>query len=166
MRTLEGHTGRVSSVVFSPDGNTLVSGSRDSTILLWDFRRFTTWGDIKHAVADGTMQASELSPSATAFMPVRTALLPNYPNPFNPETWIPYQLKKSAQVTLTIYDMNGGRVRTLEVGHRPAGVYRSRERAVYWDGRNQQGELVANGVYFYTLTTADFNATRKMLVGK
>ncbi len=166
IHTLEGHKDAVTSVAFSPDGNTLVSGSWDSTILLWEFRRFAAWGDIKHAASDGTMQASELSPSATAFIPVSTALLPNYPNPFNPETWIPYQLKKSAEVTLTIYDMNGGRVRTLEVGHRPAGVYRSRERAAYWDGRNRQGELVANGVYFYTLTAADFTTTRKMLVGK
>ena len=166
IHTLEGHMGAVSSVAFSPDGNTLVSGSRDATILLWEFRRFAAWGDIKHAAAEGTMQASELSPSATAFIPVRTALLPNYPNPFNPETWIPYQLKKSAQVTLTIYDMNGGRVRTLTVGYQPAGTYRSRERAAYWNGQNEVGEPVANGVYFYTLSAGDFSATRKMLVGK
>ena len=75
-------------------------------------------------------------------------------------------VEKPADVALTIYDTNGGRVRTLEVGHRPAGVYRSRERAAYWDGRNHQGETVANGVYFFTLTAGDFTATRKMLVGK
>ena len=166
MHTLEGHMDAVTSVAFSPDGNTLVSGSRDSTILLWEFRRFATWGDIKYTAADGTMHTPELPSSITALMPVGTALLPNYPNPFHPETWIPYQLKKSAEVTLTIYDMNGGRVRTLAVGHQPAGVYRSHERAAYWDGRNRRGELVANGVYFYTLSAGDFSATRKMLVGK
>ena len=166
MHTLEGHMDAVTSVAFSPDGNTLVSGSRDSTILLWEFRRFATWGDIKYTAADGTMHTPELPSSITALMPVGTALLPNYPNPFNPETWIPYQLKKSAEITLTIYDMNGGRVRTLAVGHQPAGVYRSHERAAYWDGRNRRGELVANGVYFYTLSAGDFSATRKMLVGK
>ena len=90
----------------------------------------------------------------------------NYPNPFNPETWIPYQLVKPAQVILSIYDMKGQAVRTLAVGYQPAGVYRSRERAAYWDGRNQQGETVANGVYFYTLSAGGFTFTRKMLVGK
>ena len=166
IHTLEGHMKAVTSVAFSPDGNTLVSGSWDSTILLWEFRRFTAWGDIKHAAAEGTMHSPELSPSATVLMPEGTALLPNYPNPFNPETWIPYQLKRSADVTLTIYDMNGGRVRTLEVGHQPAGEYRRRERAAFWDGRNEMGETVANGAYFYTLSAGDFSATRKMLVGK
>ena len=166
MRTLEGHNDRVSSVVFSPDGNTLVSGSRDGTILLWEFRSYTIWGDIKFAAADGKMQASALSPSTTASIPVETALLSNYPNPFNPETWIPYELKKSAEVSLTIFDMKGQAVRTLAVGYQPAGVYRSRERAAYWDGRNQNGETVVSGVYFYTLSAGDFSATRKMLVGK
>ena len=163
---LEGHTYAVTSVAFSPDGNTLVSGSRDATILLWEFRRFAAWGDIKHAAAEGTIQASELSPSATALMPEGTALLPNYPNPFNPETWIPYRLKKPADVTLAIYDLNGQAVRSLAVGHQPAGIYQNRDRAAYWDGRNEMGETVANGVYFYTLSAGDFSATRKMLVGK
>ena len=99
-------------------------------------------------------------------MPTKTTLLPNYPNPFNPETWIPYQLKHPADVTLAIYDLNGQTVRSLTVGPQPAGNYQSRDRAVYWDGRNQQGETVANGVYFCTLTAGDFTATRKMLVGK
>ena len=70
------------------------------------------------------------------------------------------------EVTLTIYGMNGKMVRTLEVGHKPAGVYRSREQAAYWDGRNQQGETVANGIYFCTLKAGDFTATRRMLVSK
>ena len=99
-----------------------------------------------------------------ALIPKETALLPNYPNPFNPETWIPYQLAESAEVTLTIYDMNGQLVQRLEVGHQAVGMYQSRSRAVYWDGRNQLGESVASGLYFYTLTTGDFTATRRMLI--
>ena len=99
-------------------------------------------------------------------IPSETALLPNYPNPFNPETWIPYLLAAPAEVTLTIYDMNGGAVRRLEVGHQSAGMYQNRNRALYWDGRNQRGESVASGVYFYTLTSGEFTATRKMLVQK
>ena len=99
-------------------------------------------------------------------VPTTTALLANFPNPFNPETWIPYQLSKSAKVTLTIYNMRGVVVRQLELGHQSAGVYRSRSRAVHWDGRNMFGEKVAAGVYFYTLEAGDFTATRKMLIRK
>ena len=99
-------------------------------------------------------------------IPETTTLLPNYPNPFNPETWIPYQLAKPANVTLTIYDINGHVVRELDLGHQRAGVYQSRKRAAYWDGRNTVGEPVASGVYFYALTAGDFTATRKMLIWK
>ena len=101
-----------------------------------------------------------------ALIPEETALLANYPNPFNPETWIPYQLAESAEVTLTIYDINGQMVRRLALGHQAAGMYRSRDRAVYWDGRNQIGESVVSGLYFYSLTAGEFTATRRMLILK
>ena len=98
--------------------------------------------------------------------PTETELLHNYPNPFNPETWIPYRLAEDAFVKLTIYDLSGQVVRTLEVGHRIAAFYESRSKAVYWDGRNSLGEQVASGVYFYTLTAGDYSATRKMVILK
>lgn len=98
--------------------------------------------------------------------PERTALLSNYPNPFNPETWIPYQLAKSADVTLHIYALDGRIVRTLALGHQPAGMYQEQHRAAYWDGKNEVGEPVASGIYFYTLTAGDFKGTRKMLIQK
>ena len=98
--------------------------------------------------------------------PKETALLANYPNPFNPETWIPYQLAKPADVTLCIYAVDGSLVRTLSLGHQVAGIYQNRSRAAYWDGKNEVGEPAASGVYFYTLTAGDFNATRKMLIRK
>ena len=101
-----------------------------------------------------------------ALIPKETALLPNYPNPFNPETWIPYRLAKSADVTLTIYAIDGQTIRQLALGYQPAGIYQNRSRAAYWDGRNAVGEPVASGVYFYTLTAGDFTATRKMLIRK
>ena len=101
-----------------------------------------------------------------SMIPQETALLPNYPNPFNPETWIPYQLAVPAEVTLTIFDMNGGTIRHLEAGHQAAGTYQSRSRALHWDGRNQRGESVASGLYFYTLSAGEFTATRKMLIRK
>ena len=99
-------------------------------------------------------------------IPKETALLANYPNPFNPETWIPYQLSKRSDVTLTIYAVNGQVVRRLILGHQPVGMYQSRSRAAYWDGKNELGEPVASGLYFYTFTAGDFTATRKMLIRK
>ena len=101
-----------------------------------------------------------------ALTPKETALLANYPNPFNPETWIPYHLAKDADVTLHIYAVNGTLVRTLSLGHQAAGMYQNRSRAAHWDGKNAFGESVASGLYFYTLTTGDFTATRKMLIMK
>ena len=102
----------------------------------------------------------------TPFHPRETVLLPNYPNPFNPETWIPYQLAAPADVNIAIYAADGKLVRRLDLGHQPVGIYESRSRAAYWDGRNTLGEPVASGVYFYTLTAGDFSATRKMLIRK
>ena len=99
-------------------------------------------------------------------VPKETALLPNYPNPFNPETWIPYRLAEDGFVTLTIYDRSGRGVRTLDVGHRVAAFYESRSKAIYWDGRNNLGETVASGVYFYHLSTGDYSATRRMVILK
>ena len=95
-----------------------------------------------------------------------TALLQNYPNPFNPETWIPYLLADDAFVTLTIHDESGRLVRFFDVGYQRAGVYERRSRAVYWDGRNESGEQVGSGVYFYQLDAGDYSATRKMVILK
>ena len=103
---------------------------------------------------------------ARSFVPEATALLANYPNPFNPETWIPYQLANAAEVTVSIYAADGSVVRTLALGHQDAGMYKNRSQAAYWDGTNAFGETVASGVYFYTLTAGEFTATRKMLILK
>ena len=101
-----------------------------------------------------------------ALIPKETSLLPNYPNPFNPETWIPYQLSEAAELRVSIHSADGRLVRTLVLGQLPAGVYAEKNRAAYWDGRNEVGEPVASGVYFYTLSAGDFTATRKMLIRK
>ena len=101
-----------------------------------------------------------------SYVPSQTTLLPNYPNPFNPETWIPYHLAESADVTLTIYSADGKLVRTLALGHQAAGIYENKSRAAYWDGQNAIGERVASGLYFYMLTAGDFAATGKMLIVK
>ena len=99
-------------------------------------------------------------------IPAETELLRNYPNPFNPETWIPYHLAEDADVSLTIYDTTGRLVRTIDVGHQAAAKYDTRTKAIYWDGRNQFGEQVASGLYFYSLIAGDFSATRRMVILK
>ncbi len=93
-------------------------------------------------------------------------LLPNYPSPFNPDTWIPFRLARDTNVAITIYDAGGALVRTFELGNLSAGAYESKGKAVYWDGRNDFGELVATGVYFYRLSTPDFSVTRKTSIRK
>ena len=115
---------------------------------------------------DGIIDARDVVGIPLAPPPKRTALFANYPNPFNPETWMPYALAKPADVTVSIYAMNGHLVRKLDLGHQAAGLYRSKSRAAYWDGRNDFGERVASGVYFYVFTAGDFAATRKMLILK
>ena len=107
-----------------------------------------------------------VAPALSKTAPEETVLLSNYPNPFNPETWIPYQLATPAKVTVVIYAADGRLVRTLALGHQLAGMYQDKSRAAYWDGRNEFGESVASGVYFYKLTAGDFTATRKMLIRK
>ena len=101
-----------------------------------------------------------------ALTPKKTTLLPNYPNPFNPETWIPYHLAHPADVTLTIYDTTGAMVRRLKFGGQPAGFYTTRSKAAYWNGRNETGESVASGVYFYHLRADDYSALRRMVIVK
>ena len=95
-----------------------------------------------------------------------TKLLPNYPNPFNPETWIPYQLAEAADVNVKIYNVGGRLVRTVSVGFKPVGYYLTRERAVYWDGRNEIGESVSSGVYFIQFVAGDFTTTQRVVIVK
>ncbi len=123
---------------------------------------------VRHIVTVDDVKATriELADLIAYEIPSETELLRNYPNPFNPETWIPYRLASDADVVLTIYDTAGQVVRTLDMGHQTAAVYESRAKAIYWDGRNRFGEQVASGIYFYSLSAGDFSATRKMLILK
>ena len=122
-------------------------------------RHVVTVDDVKN----GTITLEDL---IAYEIPAETELLRNYPNPFNPETWIPYHLSEDADVSLTIYDVNGVLVRDIDVGHQTAAKYDTRAKAIYWDGRNQFGEQVASGIYFYSLSAGDFSATRKMVILK
>ncbi len=98
--------------------------------------------------------------------PTETVLLPNYPNPFNPETWIPYDLAEDADVHIDIYNLKGESVRQLSRGFQTAGTYRTPSRAAYWDGRNAVGEPVASGIYFYTFQAGQLKSTRQMVILK
>ncbi|MCZ6681328.1 MAG: Ig-like domain-containing protein, partial [Candidatus Poribacteria bacterium] len=98
--------------------------------------------------------------------PPQTQLRQNNPNPFNPETWIPFALAEDVNVSIQIYNVRGQRVRTLDLGYRSAGYYVDRSKAAYWDGRNDAGERIASGMYLYRLTAGDYSAMRRMLILK
>ena len=115
--------------------------------------------DIDQAYVDIQVQPSDI-------LPGKTQLLTNYPNPFNPETWIPYQLNSDAAVSIQIYGVDGNLVRRLEMGYQSAGYYHSQSRSGYWDGKNNQGEQVVSGIYFYQLLAGDYTDTRKMVILK
>ena len=96
--------------------------------------------------------------------PAKSALLQNYPNPFNPETWIPFQLALDSSVIVRIYNLKGQPIRTLELGQKEAGTYLTKDKAVYWDGRDNVGEKVASGMYFYMLKAGEFTSIRRMVI--
>lgn len=101
-----------------------------------------------------------------AIPPERSALLQNFPNPFNPETWMPYQLKSAGEVNIKIYSASGEVIRELDLGHKSAGLYISKDRAAYWNGKDKFGTSVSSGVYFYSIKSGDFAAVRKLIVLK
>ena len=137
---------------------------------LLDPAMIQAWITQAHVEDDGSIAFREgiasLQRLLTLLIPEETALLPNYPNPFNPETWIPYQLANPSDVQITIYDTRGTVVRHLDLGHQQEGYYTSRSRAAYWDGRNDVGERVASGVYFYQLQADNLSLLRKMVILK
>ena len=195
-RTLSGHTNWVLGVAFHPNGEILASTGKDMSVRLWDttfgvplntLERHTNWGrdvaisrggilasagydNLIHlwdtgVRSDDAANAAENRGDA-AQQQTTAQLLPNYPNPFNPETWIPYHLEAAADVSLSIYNVSGRLVRTMELGYQSAGLYANRSDAIYWDGRNNHGEQVASGVYVYRLTAGDYSASRRMVIVK
>ena len=152
-----------------PSGNSAISV--DIYGIFWDGRQQFSHSGYELFIAESNLPLEVTpavggAPEITVQAPKVTEFLPNYPNPFNPETWIPYQLSKSSDVTLTIYNMRGVVVRKLDLGHKPAGYYTDRKRSAHWDGRNDIGEKVAAGVYFCTFKAGDYTATRKMMIRK
>ena len=154
----------------APSGTGLATLLEAKTLKKLDSATLEAQLDILRAESDGSpkyLRAIALLESILAAMrPDKTQLLANYPNPFNPETWIPYQLAKSSDVQLTIYNIRGVVVRRLDLGHQLAGYYTSRSRAVHWDGRNAVGERVASSIYFYQLQADNMSLLRKMVILK
>ena len=148
-----GHAARIGDVL------EISADSPNPLIGVQPVRHTVTVDDVKNS----TIQLEEL---IAYEIPAETELLRNYPNPFNPETWIPYHLSEDADVNLTIYDISGEVVRDIDVGHQTAAKYDTRAKAIYWDGRNRFGEQVASGIYFYHLDAGDFSGTRKMVILK
>ena len=158
LHVLERHTEWGRSIAVSR-GGILASGGYDNVIHLWDLG--VALDDLEDTEdTDEVIERGDTAPQQSA------ELLPNFPNPFNPETWIPYHLSNHADVQISIYDSKGELVRWLNLGHQAAGNYTDRTKAAYWDGRNEFGEHVASGLYFYRLTAGDYSATRKMLILK
>jgi hypothetical protein len=121
----------------------------------------------------GTVELREIKFFGLDSFPIDAVIIPdrnlvgqNFPNPFNPETWIPYQLKDESEVTIQIYDVSGRLVRTINLGHKSPGIYVTREKAAYWNGRNDAGERMASGLYFYTLKSKSYTQTKRMLLVK
>ncbi len=147
------------SVVEAGDKLEIALYDERGNIVSGPFQRTVSTADIRNAFLNLQLTVGNVRPKDTI-------LAQNYPNPFNPETWIPYQLSKSAEVSIHIHNVAGHLVRTLDLGLKPIGSYMTPSTAAYWDGKNTAGERVASGIYFYTLQTADFAATRRMVILK
>lgn len=146
----------IPAMAFSPDGKLLASSSEYG---------ITLWIPYLPSLAKVELPVETKGKLPTTWGRIKSnKLYQNYPNPFNPDTWIPYQLAEDADVTIRIYNITGQLVRMLELRHKEVGFYLSQDKAAYWDGRNEAGEQVASGIYFYHLEVEDFTATRKMLL--
>ena len=119
-----------------------------------------------HKPADQQLTLNLLKTILSEEIPTQTQLLANYPNPFNPETWIPFELHQDTNVSLTIYDLSGDQIRRIDLGHTLAGKHIKKDQSIYWDGRSDTGEKVSTGTYFYTIQTDEYSATRKMVILK
>ena len=167
-KQVSGDAQRISAAWADLNRKSVVEAGDKLEVALYDARGVIVSGPLQRTVTTTDIRNAYLTLQLRVgdVQPQDTLLAQNFPNPFNPETWIPYQLSKSTEVTLQIYDISGRLVRTLDLGWKPTGSYMTQSSAAYWDGRNSVGERVASGPYFYTLQTRDFAATRRMVILK
>ena len=166
--TITSEVKRASAVWADLNRKSVVEVGDKLEIALYDERGNIVSGPFQRTVSTADLRNAFLNLQLTVgdVQPKDTILAQNYPNPFNPETWIPYQLSKAAEVSIHIHNVAGHLVRTLDLGLKPIGSYMTPSTAAYWDGKNAAGERVASGIYFYTLQTTDFAATRRMVILK
>ena len=159
-------------------GNFGKSNAAVAPTVLVDKRAFTT--QQKYGIQSAIMELEDIPARSEAEelilslliatlpdrFPEQTQLLPNYPNPFNPETWIPFELSQGGTVSVIIYDLRGASVRTFSIGYLQSGRYTSQSKAIYWDGRTDTGEKVASGIYLYQIQVGNYIETRKMVILK
>ena len=160
--------GRSNAVFADLNRNPVIEAGDKVEIIIQDSANKVVAGPVTHQIGQDDIRKAfrdMVIPYGYA-RPEKTVLLQNYPNPFNPETWIPFHLSKEADVSVSIYDSVGRLVRSLTLGRKSEGIYVDKSKAAYWDGRNDSGETVASGIYYYSITAGDFSATRKMIVKK
>ena len=134
------------------------------------FSMVNNWVQLAEQESDGSAEFKKgttvLRGILESLKPKKTALMANYPNPFNPETWIPYHLSQDSEVIINIYDTTGKIIRSLDMGFQSFGYYASRDNSAYWDGRTENGEQVSSGTYFYQINAGGYTETRKMVILK
>jgi len=163
--TLAGYGNYVATFVQSEEEFMTSTGDTLSITAIDKDNRFVL-KSVTHTLTTRDISAYVLVMPLRLSLPKKSALLPNYPNPFNPETWIPFQLATDSPVIVSIYNANGYLIRTISLGNRHAGIYVTKDKAAYWDGTDNLGEKVSSGVYYYTLQAGEFRATQKMVIVK
>jgi hypothetical protein len=160
--------GRFHAVFADLNRNAVVEAGDKVEIIIRDSANRIVAGPVTHQIGQEDIRKAlrdMVIPYGYA-RPEKSLLLQNYPNPFNPETWIPFHLSQEADVSVRIYDSVGRLVHSMALGHKPEGIYVDKSKAIHWDGKNDSGEEVASGVYYYSITAGNFSATRKMTVTK
>ncbi|MFQ6042231.1 MAG: FlgD immunoglobulin-like domain containing protein, partial [Candidatus Poribacteria bacterium] len=160
--------GRFNVVFADLNRNTVIEASDKVELIIRDSSNKIVAGPVTYQIGQEDIRKAfrDIVIPYSYARPEKNVLLQNYPNPFNPETWIPFQLAQDADVSVRIYDAGGKLIRALSLGHREAGFYVEKGKAVYWNGKSDAGEEVASGVYFYSIKAGDFSATRKLIIGK
>ena len=158
-------SGRFTTAFVDMNKRSVVAVGDEISLQILDSDGFRIGQPKRHRITSEQLARAYLLSTLNA-TPTQTRLLPNYPNPFNPETWIPYQLASDSAVAISIFNVNGQLTRIIALGRQAAGMHISQNKAAYWNGTDRLGAKVASGVYFYTLQAGEFRATRRMLVVK
>lgn len=174
--TVDGHWGgattNVSSGVTDASGSAIllsneVKNPANGTIFTFWVDNVTKTGWVYDRPDDPLVKSiTYLKLAPKLIVEYETALGNAYPSPSNPDVWIPFALSDTQHVFINIYNASGRLVRSLDLGEKPSGAYLNKDKAAYWDGKNEVGESVSSGVYFYTIQAGEYVATKKMIIQK